>query len=78
VTWAPGIGDVFQLCLQCPEAVLGAWGWGGGGHKRKRRVRLKYWNRDLSVCKMSILDHTQQWRRCIVDSWHWLSDGMPW
>lgn len=25
VTWAPGIRDVFQLCLQCLEAVLGAW-----------------------------------------------------
>lgn len=25
VTWAPGIGDVLQLCLECLEAVLGAW-----------------------------------------------------
>lgn len=36
VTWAPGIGDVFQLRLQGLEAVLGAW-----GRERGCRVRLK-------------------------------------
>lgn len=55
VTWAPGIGDVFQFRLQSLEAVLGAW----EGHERKQRLRFKYGKRNLAV-QMSILDRAQQ------------------
>lgn len=54
MTWAPGVGDVFQLCLQCLEAVLGAW-----GHERRWRMRLNYWKRNVIVHKMPISDHIQ-------------------
>lgn len=40
VTRAPGIGDVFQLHLQCLEAVLGAWGGGGAPEETEDEVQI--------------------------------------
>lgn len=45
VTWAPGIGEVFQLHRQCLEAVLGAWG--GGGAPEETEGEAQIWEEKL-------------------------------